>query len=149
MVPGEEVARISLGGFAIGLRGAAPGFRAPSSRALPRCPLGARSRFDLRWAGYGKSLVPGEEVEPSRPCGHGILSRIRKGGSQPGIGYGSPGERSRGGHEEEEGMSIYVFQRICYMIRKVMLIHNFTDDKWRHSPLSVLRHRPDRFLDNG
>jgi len=29
MVPEAGVARISLGGFAIGLRGAAPGFRAP------------------------------------------------------------------------------------------------------------------------
>jgi len=35
MVPEEGVARISLGGFAIGLCGAAPGFRAPESRALP------------------------------------------------------------------------------------------------------------------
>jgi hypothetical protein len=35
------------------------------------------------------------------------------------------------------------------MIPKVMCIHNFTGDSWRHSPLSVLRHRPDRFVDNG
>jgi hypothetical protein len=35
------------------------------------------------------------------------------------------------------------------MIRKVMLIHNFTDDKWQHSSLSIKRHRPDKFVDNG
>jgi len=40
MVPEEGVARISLGGFAIGLCGAAPGFRAPKSRAFPRYSLG-------------------------------------------------------------------------------------------------------------
>ena len=78
-MPEEGVARISLGGFAIGLCGAAPGFRAPKRRALPRYSLGARSRFDPRWAGYEKSLVPEEGVEPSQPCGHGILSRIEKG----------------------------------------------------------------------
>jgi hypothetical protein len=63
-VPEEGVARISLGGFAIGLRGAAPGFRAPKV-ALFLLLVGARSRFDPRWAGYEKSLVPEEGVEPS------------------------------------------------------------------------------------
>ncbi len=50
-------------------------------------------------------------------------------GSQPGIGYGPWAERFRDGSEEEEGMSIYVFRRICYMLQTVMLTHNFTDDK--------------------
>jgi len=45
MVPEEGFARISLGGFAIGLCGAAPGFRAPKV-ALFILFVGARSRFD-------------------------------------------------------------------------------------------------------
>jgi len=42
-------------------------------------------------------MVPEEGVEPS---GRGVEP---PGGSQPGIEYGSPGDRSRGGHGEGKG----------------------------------------------
>jgi hypothetical protein len=64
MVPEEGVARLSRGGFAIGFCGAAPGFRAHSSRALPRYALGARSRFDLRlFKCYGPWNTAGNFVD--------------------------------------------------------------------------------------
>src|SRR4030042_37025 len=76
MVPEEGVARLSLGGRAIGLCGAAPGFRAPKV-ALFLLFVGARSRFAPHGPALGKRLVPEEGVEPSRPCGHGVLSPAR------------------------------------------------------------------------
>src|SRR4030042_1176034 len=76
MVPEEGVARLSLGGHAIGLCGAAPGFRAPKV-ALFLLFVGARSRFAPHGPALGKRLVPEEGGDPSRPCGHGILSPAR------------------------------------------------------------------------
>src|SRR4030065_3787 len=91
MVPEEGVARLSLGGHAIGLCGAAPGFRAPCppgtspdfspvGGVVEECPRpAARRPKPVRppWTGSAKRLVPEEGVAPSRPCGHGILSPAR------------------------------------------------------------------------
>jgi hypothetical protein len=48
----------------------------------PEMPLdvfsGQTGMFGREGNGRG-NLVPEEGVEPSRPCGHGILSRIKKG----------------------------------------------------------------------
>ena len=46
MVPKVGLARLSLRDHAIGLCGAAQGFRPPQSRALPRCSLGDLRRFE-------------------------------------------------------------------------------------------------------
>src|SRR4030042_6367833 len=91
MVPEEGGARLSLGGHAMGLCGAARAFRAPCppgtspdfalvGGVIEECPRPAARRpkpVPPPWTGSGKRLVPGGGVEPSRPCGHRILSPAR------------------------------------------------------------------------